>query len=554
MHIYFTPSANLGNAKAFLLREMLSKAAQAQHQIVDSAEEADLIIVLGNTLPNHAQFNGKKVFLAKIDEHFNSPENLLDTAIQQAQDYVPPAESAVISNGKMKNIVAVTACPTGVAHTFMSAEAIETYAKQQGWQVKVETRGQVGAGNEITAEEVEAADLVFVAADIDVPLDKFKGKLMYRTSTGLALKKTEQEFDKAFKEAKIYEGGATSAAKAEERGEKKGVYKHLMTGVSHMLPLVVAGGLLIAISFMFGIEAFKDENIAGGLPKALMDIGGGAAFHLMIAVFAGYVAFSIADRPGLAVGLIGGMLSTTAGAGILGGIVAGFLAGYVVKGLNSAIQLPPSLTSLKPILILPLLGTLIVGLAMIYVINPPVAKIMAALSDWLKSLGDINAIVLGVIIGAMMCIDMGGPVNKAAYTFCVGMLASQVFTPMAAAMAAGMVPPIGMAIATWLARNKFTANQRDAGKASFVLGLCFISEGALPFVAADPLRVIISCVIGGATAGAISMSLGIALQAPHGGLFVVPFVSEPLMYLAAIAIGSVITGVIYAVIKPKAEA
>lgn len=554
MHIYFTPSANLGNAKAFLLREMLSKAAQAQHQIVDSAEAADLIIVLGNVLPNNAQFNGKKVFLAKIDEPFNAPENLLDQAIQQAQDYVPPAESAVVSNGKMKNIVAVTACPTGVAHTFMSAEAIETYAKQQGWQVKVETRGQVGAGNEITAEEVAAADLVFVAADIDVPLDKFKGKLMYRTSTGLALKKTAQEFDKAFKEAKIYEGGVTSAVKAEECGEKKGVYKHLMTGVSHMLPLVVAGGLLIAISFMFGIEAFKDENIAGGLPKALMDIGGGAAFHLMIAVFAGYVAFSIADRPGLAVGLIGGMLATTAGAGILGGIIAGFLAGYVVKGLNDVIKLPPSLMSLKPILILPLLGSFIVGLAMIYLINPPVAKIMTALSEWLKSMGDVNAMVLGVIIGTMMCIDMGGPVNKAAYTFSVGMIASQVYTPMAAAMAAGMVPPIGMAIATWLARNKFTANQRDAGKASFVLGLCFISEGALPFVAADPLRVIISCVIGGATAGAISMSLGIALQAPHGGLFVVPFVSEPLMYLAAIAIGSVVTGVIYAVIKPKAEA
>lgn len=554
MHIYLTPTANFGHAKAFLLREMLSKAAQAQHQIVDSAEAADLIIVLGNVLPNNAQFNGKKVFLAKIDEHFNAPENLLDQAIQQAQDYVPPAESAVVSNGKMKNIVAVTACPTGVAHTFMSAEAIETYAKQQGWQVKVETRGQVGAGNEITAEEVAAADLVFVAADIDVPLDKFKGKLMYRTSTGLALKKTAQEFDKAFKEAKIYEGGATSAAKAEERGEKTGVYKHLMTGVSHMLPLVVAGGLLIAISFMFGIEAFKDENIAGGLPKALMDIGGGAAFHLMIAVFAGYVAFSIADRPGLAVGLIGGMLATTAGAGILGGIIAGFLAGYVVKGLNDVIKLPPSLMSLKPILILPLLGSFIVGLAMIYLINPPVAKIMTALSEWLKSMGDVNAMVLGVIIGTMMCIDMGGPVNKAAYTFSVGMIASQVYTPMAAAMAAGMVPPIGMAIATWLARSKFTSNQRDAGKASFVLGLCFISEGALPFVAADPLRVIISSVLGGATAGAISMSLGITLQAPHGGLFVVPFVSEPLMYLAAIAIGSVVTGVIYAVIKPKAEA
>ena len=554
MHIYFTPSANLGNAKAFLLREMLSKAAQAQHQIVDSAEAADLIIVLGNVLPNNAQFNGKKVFLAKIDEHFNAPENLLDTAIQQAQDYAPSAESAVVSNGKMKNIVAVTACPTGVAHTFMSAEAIETYAKQQGWQVKVETRGQVGAGNEITVEEVAAADLVFVAADIDVPLDKFKGKLMYRTSTGLALKKTAQEFDKAFKEAKIYEGGATSAAKAEERGEKKGVYKHLMTGVSHMLPLVVAGGLLIAISFMFGIEAFKDENIAGGLPKALMDIGSGAAFHLMIAVFAGYVAFSIADRPGLAVGLIGGMLATTAGAGILGGIIAGFLAGYVVKGLNDVIKLPPSLMSLKPILILPLLGSFIVGLAMIYLINPPVAKIMTALSEWLKSMGDVNAMVLGVIIGTMMCIDMGGPVNKAAYTFSVGMIASQVYTPMAAAMAAGMVPPIGMAIATWLARSKFTSNQRDAGKASFVLGFCFISEGALPFVAADPLRVIISSILGGATAGAISMSLGITLQAPHGGLFVIPFVSEPLMYLGAIAIGSVLTGIVYAVIKPKVEA
>ena len=240
-----------------------------------------------------------------------------------------------------------------------------------------------------------------------------------------------------------------------------------------------------------------------------MDIGGGAAFHLMIAVFAGYVAFSIADRPGLAVGLIGGMLATTAGAGILGGIIAGFLAGYVVKGLNATIKLPASLTSLKPILILPLFGTLIVGLAMIYVINPPVSQIMTTLSDWLKSMGEVNAMVLGAIIGVMMCIDMGGPVNKAAYTFSVGMLASQVHTPMAAAMAAGMVPPIGMAIATWIARSKFTSNQRDAGKASFVLGLCFISEGALPFVAADPLRVIISSVIGGATAGAISMALNI---------------------------------------------
>lgn len=376
---------------------------------------------------------------------------------------------------------------------------------------------------------------------------------MYRTSTGLALKKTAQEFEKAFQQATVYQGGSAVAAKGEEAtSEKKGIYKHLMTGVSHMLPFVVAGGLLIAISFMFGIEAFKDPNIAGGLPKALMDIGGGAAFHLMIAVFAGYVAYSIADRPGLTAGFVGGMLATTAGAGILGGIIAGFLAGYVVKFLNDNIKLPASLTSLKPILILPLLGSAIVGLAMVYVINPPVASIMEALSNWLKSMGEINAIVLGIVLGVMMCTDMGGPVNKAAYTFSVGMLASDVNTPMAAAMAAGMVPPIGMAIATWIARNKFTVNQRDAGKASFVLGLCFISEGALPFVAADPVRVIATSILGGATAGAISLGLGITLQAPHGGLFVIPFVSQPLMYLAAIAIGSAVTGVTYALIKPKA--
>ena len=446
-------------------------------------------------------------------------------------------------------VVAVTACPTGVAHTFMSAEAIENYAKSQGWQVKVETRGQVGVGNAISDDEVANADLIFVATDIDVDLSKFHGKKMYRTSTALALKKTAQEFDKALQSANTYQ--AKSNSQANTKDEKKGIYQHLMTGVSHMLPLVVAGGLLIAMSFMFGVEAFKDENIAFGLPKALMDIGGGSAFALMIAVFSGYVAYSIADRPGLAVGLIGGMLANTAGAGILGGIIAGFLAGYTVKFLNDAIKLPPSLTSLKPILILPLVGSLIVGLLMVYAINPPVASLMATLTEWLKSMNDANAMILGLILGAMMCTDMGGPVNKAAYTFSVGMIASGVYTPIAAAMAAGMIPPIGMAIATWIAKRKFNENQRNAGKASFVLGLCFISEGALPFVASDPARVIIASIIGGATAGAISMGLGIELKAPHGGLFVIPFVTQPVMYLGAIAVGSVLTGVIYALIRPK---
>ncbi|HDL5096906.1 fructose-specific PTS transporter subunit EIIC [Mannheimia haemolytica] len=554
MNISFVFPQTLGNARRFLVNEMLSAAAKQQGHNVVAANQADFVVLFDNAIPQEAA--GKQGAILDLEQAFAQPEASLKQAVENAQTFANATATTAVSavSSGVKNIVAVTACPTGVAHTFMSAEAIENYAKAQGWNIKVETRGQVGAGNPISAEEVAAADLVFVAADIDVDLEKFKGKPMYRTSTGLALKKTTQEFEKAFAQAKIYEGGVAKADNAEApTSEKKGLYKHLMTGVSHMLPLVVAGGLLIAISFMFGIEAFKDETIAGGLPKALMDIGGGAAFHLMIAVFAGYVAFSIADRPGLAVGLIGGMLATTAGAGILGGIVAGFLAGYTVKFLNGAIQLPASLTSLKPILILPLLGSAIVGLLMIYVINPPVKALMDALVEWLNTMGQTNAIILGIILGAMMCTDMGGPANKAAYTFGVGLIASQQYMPMAAVMAAGMVPPIGMAIATLIARSKFNTNQRDAGKASFVLGLCFISEGALPFVAADPVRVIASSILGGATAGAISMALGITLQAPHGGLFVIPFVSQPLMYLAAIAIGSLVTGVVYAAIKQKAE-
>lgn len=552
MNMSFIFPAQLGKARAFLVNEVLTAAAKQQGHHVVAVEQADFVVLFDEQVP--ANVVGKQGAVVSLEHAFTQPEAVLQQAVSSSKTFANGTTVAASEDAGVKNIVAVTACPTGVAHTFMSAEAIATYAQAQGWNVKVETRGQVGVGNLITPEEVAAADLVFVAADIDVDLSKFEGKPMYRTSTGLALKKTAQEFDKAFKQATVYTGGKSESKASEEntKGERKGVYKHLMTGVSHMLPLVVAGGLLIAISFMFGIEAFKDDTIAGGLPKALMDIGGGAAFHLMIAVFAGYVAFSIADRPGLAVGLIGGMLATNAGAGILGGIIAGFLAGYVVKFLNDKIQLSPSLASLKPILILPLFGSLIVGLAMVYVINPPVAAIMESLSSWLKSMGDINAVVLGIILGVMMCTDMGGPVNKAAYTFSVGMLASSVNTPMAAAMAAGMVPPIGMAIATWIARKKFTTNQRDAGKASFVLGLCFISEGALPFVAADPVRVIASSILGGATAGALSLGLGISLQAPHGGLFVIPFVSDPLLYLGVIAVGSLVTGVCYAIIKPKA--
>lgn len=465
--------------------------------------------------------------------------------------------NACIRQSQTKSFVAVTACPTGVAHTFMSAQALEVVAKELGYSIKVETQGSVGVKNTLSDAEIDSADIVILATDIEINTDRFIGKKIYRTSTKAALRQTKEVFNRAIAESAVESASSTTPLSVSNDDLiQKGslgtqLYKHLMTGVSYMLPLVVAGGLLIAVSFMFGIEAFKDGDLYGGIPKALMDVGGGAAFALMIAVFSGYVAYSIADRPGLAVGLIGGMLANTAGAGILGGIVAGFLAGYTVKWLNDSIKLPDSLSALKPILILPLFGSLIVGLLMVYVINLPVASLMAALTAWLSSIGEINAVILGLIIGAMMCTDMGGPINKAAYTFSVGLVASGVYTPMAAAMAAGMVPPLGMSIATWIAKAKFNDSQKNAGKASFVLGLCFISEGALPFVAADPVRVIVTSVIGGAITGAMSLGFEIALQAPHGGLFVIPFVSQPLMYVIAIAIGSLITGVLYAFLKPK---
>ncbi|MGL5589547.1 MAG: fructose-specific PTS transporter subunit EIIC, partial [Aeromonas veronii] len=337
-------------------------------------------------------------------------------------------------------IVAVTACPTGVAHTFMSAEALETMAKQLGYQIRVETQGSVGAQNALTVEEIAAADLVFLATDIEVDMARFDGKQVYRTSTGAALKKTRAELDKAWNEATLYRHSGASQPKKEE---KAGPYKHLLTGVSFMLPMVVAGGLIIALSFVFGIEAFKVE---GTLAAALMKIGGGSAFALMIPVLAGYIAYSIADRPGLAPGMIGGMLASSLGAGFLGGIVAGFLAGYSAKYLSDKVRLPTTLEALKPILIIPLVASLFTGLVMIYVVGGPVAGIMNAMTEFLNNMGSANAVLLGVIIGAMMCFDMGGPVNKAAYAFGVGLLASKTYAPMAAVMAAGMVPALGMGI------------------------------------------------------------------------------------------------------------
>lgn len=514
-------------------------------------DAAELVIVVGPA-KNLARFVGKKLYQAPLADCFASPLALVEAASKQATVYQAPsndgADAAATDSKPKAKIVAITACPTGVAHTFMAAEALDAYAKSQGMQIKVETRGSVGAKDRLTDADIQAADLVIIAADIEVDLARFDGKKLYKTSTGAALKKTQQEFANAFANGQIYQHTANSQATSQP-AEKTGVYKHLMTGVSHMLPMVVAGGLLIALSFVFGIEASKE---AGSLAAALMLIGGGSAFALMIPVLAGYIAFSIADRPGLAPGMIGGMLASSLGAGFLGGIAAGFIAGYSAKLIADKLQLPDTMTALKPILLIPLFASLCTGLVMVYVIGEPVAGIMRSLEQFLTNMGTEHAILLGILLGAMMCFDLGGPVNKAAYAFGVGLLASKSYMPMAAIMAAGMVPALGMGLATLVASRKFLAAEREAGKAALVLGLCFISEGAIPFAARDPMRVIPCCVAGGALTGALSMYFGATLMAPHGGIFVlfIPNAIQPVLpYLFAIAAGTLVTGMSYAAVK-----
>ncbi|PKB91488.1 PTS fructose transporter subunit IIBC [Ewingella americana] len=546
--------SSLGQARSQLAKKMLAAAAaKTGHVLVESVADAELVVVAGDNAPADAQLAGKNVFVGDVALAIREPEIFLQRALAEAKAYVAPAVApakAAAGNGP-KRIVAITACPTGVAHTFMAAEAIETEAKKRGWWVKVETRGSVGAGNAITSEEVAEADLVIVAADIEVDLEKFAGKPMYRTSTGLALKKTKQELDKALVEAEVFEpkkqGSQAAAGKKKETGN--GPYRHLLTGVSYMLPMVVAGGLCIALSFAFGIKAFE---VKGTLAAALMQIGGASAFALMVPVLAGFIAFSIADRPGLTPGLIGGMLAVSTGAGFLGGIIAGFLAGYVARFIGSKLRLPQSMEALKPILIIPLLASLVTGLVMIYVVGTPVSKILVGLTNWLQSMGTANAVLLGAILGAMMCTDMGGPVNKASYAFGVTLLSSSVYAPMAAIMAAGMVPPLAMGLATILARKKFEQGEREGGKAAMVLGLCFITEGAIPFAARDPMRVLPCCIAGGALTGALSMAFGAKLMAPHGGLFVllIPGAITPILgYLVAIIAGTLLAGVSYALLR-----
>ncbi|MEQ6330181.1 fructose-specific PTS transporter subunit EIIC [Pseudomonas chengduensis] len=508
---------------------------------------ADWVLVVKTGELPLARFAGKRLFQASPAEALADPQRFLRDAAERAQPYGESSEP--VPSGR-RRLVAVTACPTGVAHTFMAAEALQQAALRMGIELQVETRGSVGARNLLDDAAIAAADAVLLATDIEVDTSRFAGKKVYRCGTGVALKQPQKTLERALSEARPLSEAAPAEGKAvASSGEKTGPYKHLLTGVSYMLPMVVAGGLLIALSFVFGIEAFKEE---GTLAAALMKIGGETAFQLMVPLLAGYIAYSIADRPGLAPGMIGGLLASSLGAGFIGGIVAGFLAGYSAKAIAHWVRLPASVEALKPILIIPLVASLFTGLVMIYLVGSPVAGMLAGLTAFLDGMGSTNAILLGVLLGGMMCVDLGGPINKAAYAFSVGLLASSSYAPMAATMAAGMVPPIGMAIATVLARRKFAQSERQAGKAAGVLGLCFISEGAIPFAAKDPLRVIPASIAGGALTGALSMYFGCKLMAPHGGLFVLLIpnaINHALLYLLAIVAGSLVTGVLYALIK-----
>lgn len=543
---------------ALILTKKLAQLAKQQgfesHTISIKDQIPDIafskVVFIGQTPTQLDPFKAYSVVTISLEQANQDIQQAFEYALTHAQPIDQLKAKTQLNNTQQaQRFVAITACPTGVAHTFMAAEALQQGANKLGYQIDIETQGSVGAKNILTDEAIAAADIVILATDIEVNTDRFVGKRVYRCSTGFALKQTDKAFAEAISEATVLESSKQSKQTAENKSqEKTGVYKHLLTGVSFMLPMVVAGGLLIALSLCFGLNAAEET---GSLAYILKQIGA-AAFTLMVPMLSGYIAYSIADRPGLAPGLIGGLIATQLEAGFLGGIVSGFLAGYIALFLAKKIKLPTSLESLKPILIVPLLGTLSVGLIMYYVVGQPVAHIFEMMKDFLNNMGTTNAVLMGIVLASMMCIDLGGPINKAAYAFTVGLLTTNTYMPMAATMAGGMVPAIGMAIATLLAKNKFNQSERDAGKAAFVLGLCFISEGAIPFAAKDPMRVIPACILGGAVTGALVALFHCELVTPHGGVFVLLIpnaINHAWLYLAAITAGSCITGISYALLK-----
>lgn len=494
-----------------------------------------------------------KKFREKIYQS-TTKEEVLEAVNAKEIEMDAPEEKAEEPKASSK-ILAVTACPTGIAHTYMAAEKLNETAKDMGISIKVETNGSSGVKNRLTDEEIAEADAIIVAADTKVEMARFAGKPVIQTGVGKAIHEATDLLNEAVKkDAPIYNAGKSESSSG-DNDSRSGFYKHLMNGVSNMLPFVVGGGILIAISFFWGIES--DNEFA----KMLNTIGGGKAFFLMVPVLAGFIASSIADRPGFAPGMVGGLIAITVtsaegagnGSGFLGGLIAGFLAGYVTLLVKKAFaKLPDSLEGLKPVLFYPLFSIAITGLIMM-VINSPLTKVYTGLTSFLEGMGGTNQVLLGLILGAMMAFDMGGPVNKAAYTFGLATLATGNYTIIATVMAAGMVPPLGMALATSLFKNRFTKQERDAGKTAYALGACFITEGVIPLAAADPARVIPSTMVGAAVTGALTMLFDIALRAPHGGIFVIGLVDggvgKILLYILAIVVGSVVTAILAGVLK-----
>lgn len=512
------------------------------------------------------QFTNSLINAGSVDEFLN----IIDSA-EKAKDEKEAAKEAKAKEPvEVKKddvfIVAVTACPTGIAHTYMAAEAIEKKAKELGYQVKVETRGSGGAKNVLTDDEIAKAAGVIVACDTNVPTDRFDGKKVIECQVSDGINKAEELIKRiAAGDAPVFKASGKKEASHSSVGGKESIghqiYKHLMNGVSHMLPFVVGGGILIAIAFLIdgfsvdlnSLPADQRANFGTITQAAAMFKGiGGTAFGFMLPILAGFIAMSIADRPGLAVGFVGGSIAANGTSGFLGALVAGFVAGYIVILLKKVFsKLPESLDGMKPVLLYPLLGIFLVGVIMQFVVEPPIGALNTAINNGLNGLNGASAVVLGVLLGGMMSVDMGGPVNKAAYVFGTASIAAGNYNIMAAVMIGGMVPPIAIALATIFFKNKFTAEERKAGPTNFIMGLSFITEGAIPFAASDPLHVLPACVVGSAVAGGLSMAFGCTLMAPHGGIFVVPTIGNPLMYLVALVIGSFIACGLLGLLKKK---
>lgn len=510
------------------------------------------------------QFTNSLINAGSVDEFLN----IIDSA-EKAKDEKEAAKEAKEPVEVKKDdvfIVAVTACPTGIAHTYMAAEAIEKKAKELGYQVKVETRGSAGAKNVLTDDEIAKATGVIVACDTNVPTDRFDGKKVIECQVSDGINKTEELVKRiAAGDAPVFKASGKKEASHSSIGGKESIghqiYKHLMNGVSHMLPFVVGGGILIAIAFLIdgfsvdlnSLPADQRANFGTITQGAALFKGiGGTAFGFMLPILAGFIAMSIADRTGLAVGFVGGSIAANGTSGFLGALVAGFVAGYIVNLLKKIFsKLPESLDGVKPVLLYPLLGIFLIGVIMQFVVEPPIGALNTAINNGLNGLNGASAVVLGVLLGGMMAIDMGGPVNKAAYVFGTASIAAGNYNIMAAVMIGGMVPPLAIALATIFFKNKFTAEERKAGPTNFIMGLSFITEGAIPFAASDPLHVLPACAVGSAVAGGLSMAFGCTLMAPHGGIFVVPTIGNPLMYLVALVIGAFIACGLLGLLKKK---